>query len=163
MRRISSIVIAAAMTFSSSPLFAARAGGHGDLPTGMISGTTTGSGGQAVHNATVQLRDLTTGQLVGSSTSNGAGQFTFTGLNAGNYAVELVNAAGEIVATSASIVVGEGASVTGFTITAPASMAGEEGAKGTHGKGTAVIVTTIAAASGVAALIAVAHNASPSR
>ena len=163
MRRISSLVLAAAMTFSSSPLFAARAGGRGDLATGSISGTTTGSGGHTVHNATVQLRDLGTGQLVGSTTSNGAGQFTFTGLNAGNYAVELVNAAGEIVATSASIVVGEGASVTGFTIAAPALMAGEVGANGSRRRGTAVIVTTVAAASGVAALIAVAHNASPSR
>ena len=162
MRRIYSIVLAAAMTFSSSPLFAARAGGRGDLPTGSISGTATGSGGQTVHHATVQLRDLGTGQLVGSTTSDGAGQFTFTGLNAGNYAVELVNAAGEIVATSASIVVGEGASVTGFTIAAPV-MSGEAEAKGPRRRSTAVIVTTVAAASGVAALIAVAHNASPSK
>jgi hypothetical protein len=80
-----------------------------------------------VTNTVVQLRNLATGQLAGSTTSNVAGQFSFIGLNPGNYAVEVVNAAGQIVGTSASVAVSSGAAVTGVSVTASAAVAATAG------------------------------------
>ena len=113
-----------------------------------------------------------TGQLAGSTTSNAAGSFTFTGLNPANYVVEVVNQAGTIVGSSSAVAVTAGATVTvTVSTTAAAAIAGAGGAAAAAGGGaataagvsTAVIVTTVAAAAGVAAAIAVAVTGSPSR
>jgi hypothetical protein len=89
-----------------------------------------------MSNTVVQLRNLATGQLAGSTTSNVAGQFSFIGLNPGNYAVEVVNAAGQIVGTSASVAVSAGAAVTGVSVTASPLAAAAAGA-GVAGAGAA--------------------------
>ncbi len=89
--------------YGSSHVLAAAAGQAAAV--GSLSGTASSSTGQVVTNTVVQLRNLATGQLAGSTTSNVAGQFSFIGLNPGNYAVEVVNAAGQIVGTSASVAV----------------------------------------------------------
>ena len=139
-----------------------------------LAGTATSSTGQTVANATVQLRNLATGQLAGTTTSNAAGSFGFAGLQAGNYVVEVVNAAGQIIGTSASISVAAGAVITGVTVTASATaVAGAAGAAGAAaaagatagGISTAVVITSVAVAAGVAGAVAVATNgtASPSR
>jgi hypothetical protein len=168
MRRFISAIVVAAMTLSSSPLFAAARAAQAQ-GAGSISGTATGAGGTPLARTTVQLRNLGTGQLAGTTTSGAAGQFTFTGLPAGNYAVEVVNASGQIIGTSASISVGAGAAVTGVVVTGSAASgagaAGGAAAGGAKGGGvsTAVIITTVAAAAGIAGAVAIAKNGSPSR
>jgi hypothetical protein len=120
-------------------------------------------------NTVVQLRNLATGQLAGSTTSNAAGQFSFIGLNPGNYAVEVVNAAGQIVGTSASVAVSAGAAVTGVSVTASTAVAAAAagagaGAAGTAaGASTATIVGAAAAAAGVAGAAYTNDVASPSQ
>jgi hypothetical protein len=124
----------------------------------------------------VQLRNLATGQLAGTTTSSATGAFSFAGLPAGNFAVEVVNVAGQIIGTSASISVVAGATVTGITVSATAAVVGAAagaaaagaaaaGVGAAAGVSTAVVVTTVAAAAGVAGAVAVAAsgNASPSR
>lgn len=169
MRRITASMLAFAMTLSAAPLFAAPRAAQG---TASIAGTASTSGGQTVPNATVQLRNLATGQLSGSTTSSASGAFSFTGLPAGNFAVEVVNAAGQIIGTSSSITVAAGATITGVTVSTTAALVGAAagagaaaaGAGAAAGISTAVIVTTVAVAGGIAAAVAIVKaNASPSR
>ena len=100
MKRILVVVFAALL--GAPPLFAA---GSQAAATASLSGTASSSTGQTIATATVQLRNLATGQLAGTTTSNAAGSFSFASLQPGNYVVEIVNAAGEIVGTSASVAV----------------------------------------------------------
>ena len=117
MRRIVALALASSLALSSAPLFAAQA-------TASLAGTATSSSGQSVANATVHLRNLANGQIAGTTTSSTTGSFSFAGLQAGNYAVEVVNAAGQIIGTSASIGVAAGATVTGIAVSTSAVLAG---------------------------------------
>jgi hypothetical protein len=121
-------------------------------------------------NTVVQLRNLATGQLAGMTTSNLAGQFSFIGLNPGNYAVEVVNAAGQIVGTSASVAVNAGAAVTGVSVTASVAVSATAGLGATGaaagsagGASTATIIGAAAAAAGVAGAAYTNQTASPSQ
>ena len=91
--------------------------------TASLSGTASSSSGQKLPGTVVQLRSLATGQLAGTTTSGALGQFGFVDLNPGNYAVEVVNAAGQIVGTSASVMVSVGAAVTEVGVTASTALA----------------------------------------
>ena len=138
---------------------AARAGGA--QATGTINGTAHSSTGQTLPNFTVRVRNLKTGEVVGSTTSNTAGSFSFTGLSPADYVVEIVNEAGTIVGTSAAVTVAAGAAVT-VTVSAMAAAAIAGAAAG--GISTALLVTTIAAGAGIAGVVvAVKYKASPSK
>jgi ABC-type transporter Mla maintaining outer membrane lipid asymmetry permease subunit MlaE len=154
------------MLLQAVPVFAAAAPGRAAAGqgTGALNGTARSSQGQALGNYSVRLRNVQTGQLAGSTTSSAAGAFSFTGLNPGSYVVEIVNAAGEIVGTSAAISVAAGATV-GVTVTASAAAALAAGGGAAFFGSTLGIVTLAAAGAGVAAIV-VANNretASPSR
>jgi hypothetical protein len=97
-------------------------------------------------NSTVQLRNLATGQLIGTTTSSSAGAFTFAGLPAGRYAAEVLNATGQIVGTSAALDVAAGAAISGVGVLAGA--AGAAAAETGAGLSAGWIVTITAAAIG---------------
>jgi hypothetical protein len=166
------LVLAGALGAVSSTQLSAAAGQA--AATGSLTGTASSSSGQAMANTVVQLRNLATGQLAGSTTSNAVGQFSFVGLNPGNYAVEVVNAAGQIVGTSASVAVSAGATVTGVGVTASTAVAAAAGAgsgvaagaaagDAAAGTSTAAIVGAAAAAAGVAGAAYTNETASPSQ
>lgn len=115
MRRIIALAMVSAMSLTSTPLFAVPA--TQAQSKGSIFGTVQSSTGQTIANTVVGLRNLQTGQLASTTTSNGAGQFSFVGLNPGTYIVEVINAAGKVAATSAPISVPAGAVVTDVTVT----------------------------------------------
>lgn len=169
--RITSFVLALALSFSASPLFAARAGRVAQGQGATLSGTAQDSAGRTIARATVQLRDLATGQLAGTTQSAANGAFTFTGLPAGNYAVEVVNPDGRIIGSSAAITITAGATITGVAVSATAAVAlgtaagaAAAGAAAAGGLSTAVVVAGVAAAAGVAGAVVAANNdASPSR
>jgi hypothetical protein len=128
-----------------------------------LVGLATSSSGEVLANAVVQLRDLETGTVSGTTTSSSTGSFSFAAVNPGNYAVEILNAAGQVVGTSASISVAAGAAVTGVAVSATAA-AVAAGAASIAGVSTIVAVTTAAAAAGVVGLVNVGQgDASPSR
>lgn len=102
LRRLVLSAVIAALAVPAVPLFAAPAPA-GQGATGTLSGSARTASGEAMPNATVRLRDARTGQLAGSTTTGADGQFTFTALNPGTYVVEVVNAVGEVVGTSAAI------------------------------------------------------------
>jgi hypothetical protein len=172
MRRIIAVTVAFAMLFTALPLFAAaRAGRVAQPPGGTVSGTAQNQTGQAIARTTVQIRDLATGQLVSTTQSAADGAFSFAGLPAGNYAIEVVDAAGNIIGTSASITVAAGATVSSVIVSASAAGllgtaggAAAAGAAAAGGFSTAVVITSIAVAAGVGGAVAIANNnASPSR
>ena len=149
----------------AAPVMAGTRGGGVQAPmaTGAINGTAQSSTGQMLSNFTVHARNLQTGQLAGTTTSNAAGSFSFAGLSPANYIVEVVNPAGVIVGSSASIAVAAGASVS-VTVSATVADTSATGRKAAAGVSTAVVVTAIAAAAGIAGVVvAVKNNASPSR
>ena len=174
MRRLTAAALAFATTFVAAPLCAARTSRGGQAQAAALSGSATSSTGQTLVNVAVQLRDLATGSLVGTTTSTATGSFTFVGLQAGSYAVEVVSAAGTIVGTSASVAVAAGATVTGVTVSASAALLGAAAGAGAAAGGaaagaagaaagvtTAAVVTTVAAAAGIAGAVA-NNNSSPS-
>jgi hypothetical protein len=130
----------------------------------------------------VQLRNLDTGQVVDRTTSNGMGAFSFAKVPPANYAVELVDENRAVVGASPAMTVSSGATTTTSVAATPAAgaaaaggaTAGGAAAGGTAAGGaaaggagiglsTALIVTTVAVAAGVAGVVVVARdNSSPS-
>src|SRR3982074_3205292 len=100
MRSLAVIALVAAMAFSSPMLPAPRVA---QAPASSLARTATTSTGEVLPTVTVQLANLKTGELSASTTSNAAGSFAFAGLAAGQYAIELVAATGQIVGASAAV------------------------------------------------------------
>ena len=163
MRRFLVFVVAISLMTPAPSVFAAAARVAHMQSEGSISGTARTLSGQTMANATVRLRDLSSGRLAGTTMSNGAGQFTFGNLPPGTYAVEVVNAAGDIVGTSAAIPLVAGAQVTGIGVAGSAAAASVAG--GSFFGSTAGIVLIAAAGAAVAGVTVAATNGttSPSR
>jgi len=166
MRRMIAFATVLTLSLAVVPLEAAPRAprAQGQAATGTINGMATGAQGQALPNYIVRARNLANGQIAGSTTSNSAGSFSFAGLAPGNYAIEVVSAAGQIVGTSASVAVAAGATAS-VTVTSSAAAAGAAGVGAASGGiSTALIVIGVAAAAGVVAAVVVASgDASPSR
>jgi hypothetical protein len=154
------IVLIVALSLPLSPLAVM---GVAQTESGSVAGSATSSTGQVLANVTVQLRDLSTGTVSGTTRSSSTGSFSFAAVTPGNYVVEVLNAAGQVVGTSASISVAAGGAVTGVAVSATAETVTAEAA-GTTSIRTIVAVTSAAAAAGVLGIVAVGQgDASPSR
>lgn len=145
---------------------------------GLIAGVTSIDGKPLPYIA-VRLRNLENGQLVGNTTADAAGQFSFSGLNPGNYVVEMVSADGTIIGTSVNIplttgvmattnvAVGVSAAALGATGgVAAGAVAGGATAAGAATAGmsaTLIAVTAVGVTLGTTAIVAVDNDASPSR
>jgi len=88
---------------------------------GAVSGVAQSADKAPLPNFRVHVRNANTGALSGSTMSNQAGQFSFSGLQPGNYVVEIVDAAGKVVGLSPSLSVAAGSTVT---VTVGATAAG---------------------------------------
>lgn len=136
--------------------------------TGSLSGTARDASNQALSGVKVQLRNVDTGALAGNTTSGANGAFSFSGLNAGNYVVEIVDATGKVIGTSASMSVAAGAVISGVTVAASAAgaLAGAAaaGGAGAFFTSTAGILVLVGIGAGVTAgVVAANNNGSPSR
>lgn len=137
--------------------------------TGTVQGTAQGANNQILSGVKVQLRNVDTGQLAGTTTSAANGAFEFTGLNPANYVIEIVDADGKIIGVSASIAVGVGAVISGVLVAASAAgaVAGAAAAGGLAAffTSTGGLLVLAGAAAGVAAgvIAATGGAASPSR
>ena len=156
MRRLVTIALVAAMSLQIAPLFAA-----GGQDAASIAGTVKTSAGRPMADATVRLRNVLTNQIVRTTMSNGAGEFGFVGLNPGTYVVEVLNASGQIIGTSAQVGVAAGAAIGGVLITAAAGTVAAAAAAG--GLSTAVIIGIVGAAAGITGLVVVKNTGSPSQ
>jgi hypothetical protein len=154
------IVLTVVLSLPLSPLAVM---GAARTESGSVAGSATSSTGQVLANATVQLRDLATGTVSGTTTSSSTGRFSFAAVSPGNYVVEVLNAAAQVVGTSASISVGAGDDVSGVAVIATAPAVTAAAASATNLR-TIVAVTSAAAAAGVLGIVAVGQgDASPSR
>jgi carboxypeptidase family protein len=167
MRKTFAVVLVLAVAVAAIPgtLFAAVAGAR--QQSGTLNGVAQAANKTTLPNYTVNVRNASTGQVAGSTTSSATGTFSFAGLAPGTYVVEIVDAAGKIVGLSASVSVAAGAAVT-VTVTASAAgaiAAAAGGGFGLLGLGTAATVAVVGAA-GATAIVAVratSKTASPSK
>jgi hypothetical protein len=145
MNRVLALALVVSMAGTSS-VFAA---GAAQAPANSsMSGSVRNPSGRSIANATVRLRDLQTGQLAGTTTSDAAGQFSFPGLAAGSFTVEIVNASGEIIGSSAPISVEPGQAITGVVVSTTESKK-KGGAFFTSTAGLIAIAASGAAVAGV--------------
>jgi hypothetical protein len=155
--RVLRALIVLAISVVSVDVIAAR---PGQAESASLSGTASDASGRAFSNTGMQLRDVSTGQVAGNTTTSALGQFSFLNLPAGTYLAEVINAAGQIVATSAAVTVSSGWAITDVTVVASA-------AAGTgHGhilSPRAAIIMSAAAAAGVTGVAMAAGTASPSQ
>ena len=167
MKRILALALAAALVALGLPLPVAA----GQQTLGSIAGVARDVGAKPLANSTVRLRNVSTGGLAATTTSNASGAFSFTGLSQGSYVIEVVNAAGQVIATSSAMTLTAGAmTISGIALTASAAAAGAAGAAAAAGgigsffTSTAGIVLLAAAGAGATAGIIVATGqASPTR
>jgi hypothetical protein len=160
--RSSRLAILAVVLVAVSPFLALA------QTTGSLSGTAQGAQNQALSGIKVQLRNVDTGALAGSTTSGANGAFSFTGLNPGNYIIEIVDATGKIIGASASMSVAAGQTISGVTVAAAAAgavaAAAASGGLGAFFTSTAGILVLAGVGIGVGVgLIASGGNGSPSQ
>lgn len=167
MKRFLALTLAVALAFIGVPVpLAAAIGPQGP---GSISGVAKGGDQQPLPNYTVRVRNVGTGQIAGTQTTSATGAFSFTGLNAGTYVVEIVDAAGRVIGVTSSISLTAGTMViSGVALTASglggAALAGAAGGGiGTFFSSTAGILLIVGAGAGITAGVLASRNASPSR
>lgn len=163
MHRVVSVVLilAFAVLVSPAPIVFAQQG------TGNVAGTAADAAKNPLANHTVRLRNLTTGEITSVTQSTANGGFSFAGINPGNYAIEIVNSAGQVIGTSSTIAVAAGTTATvAVTASALSSLAAGAGAGGLAGlfSGTSLVVVTAAGVVAVGiAVAATQDDSSPSR
>src|SRR3954465_4542833 len=79
---------------------------------GSLHGVAQGSDRAPLRNYTVRVRNIADGQIAGTTTTSGAGEFSFAGLQPGSYIVEVVDASGQVVGLSPSLAVTAGEAMT---------------------------------------------------
>src|SRR5262245_66482419 len=141
--------------------------------TGAIAGTARGSNGGPLPNATIRLRNVDTGAIVGTTTTDESGAFAFSGLPAGTCVVEVVDHAGKVLGVGVPLSLVGGAvaatsvvaAASGAMAAAAAAAAASTGGFSIFGLGTAGSVAVLGAASAAAvtAVVTTRPDASPSR
>src|SRR5688572_7205353 len=102
MKKLLASALCVALSMTLAPINLVAAGRVVAQATGAISGIASVDG-KPLANVSVRLRNVDTGQLVGNTTANAQGQFSFAGLGPGNFVVETVAANGTILGTSTVI------------------------------------------------------------
>ena len=156
------VFLLVATLLTPAPAVLAAAPGRAQAQTGTISGTATTQQGQTAASYTIRVRNVQTNDIAGSTTTAANGTYTLS-VPGGQYVVELVDLSGRVVGTTAAVSVAPGATVTA-NVAATSAAAGAAAGAGAGGAFplTGVIVG-LAYAGTVAATVAVAKSASPSR
>ena len=81
---------------------------------GTVTGTVWRSDNTPLPDAPLQLRDVSTGQIVRSTRANELGRFTFPNVSAGNYVVELVDEHRNVLALGERFSIGPTETVSTF-------------------------------------------------
>lgn len=163
MRRFLSTVLVTVMTMAGAPL-GARASQQDSIA---LKGRAFTTRLQAFPDARVQIRDLKTGLLVNSTTTNPTGEFAFENLKPGDYIVELADGSGNVLGMSAPFTLGAAriASVSVVAVAPGAVTTGAGAGFSLFGLGpvSSVAVLGAAGAAAVTAVVATRQDASPSR
>jgi hypothetical protein len=96
LKRVLAVVLSFAILVCANPMvFAAGA-------PGQISGVATLQSGEHLAGQVARLRSLDQDQIAAVTTTGGAGTFSFAGVNAGSYIVEILSE-GSVVGTSTPV------------------------------------------------------------
>jgi hypothetical protein len=139
------------------------------LNNGTISGIARTADGAVLANVTVPCRNIGTGAVAGTTTTNAAGAFTFSNLSAGSYVVELVDnsgktiGAGPTVNLNANQMTVSGVAVTGNTAAYGAAAGAAAGGAAFFKTKVGILVTAAVAGGIAAAVIATRDSSSPSK
>ena len=135
---------------------------------GTMTGVARGNHLQSLASVNVQLRNVDTGAVVGTTMTTEAGTFTFPALPAGKYIAEVVDAAGKVLGVGAPVSLTAGGTATtsvialAFGTTTAASTASGFSFLG-MGPVTTMTILGAAAAASVTGVVATRPDASPSR
>ena len=175
MKKLLASALCLALSMSAAPVNLIAAGRVIAQTNGSISGVASVDG-KPLANVTVRLRNVDTGQLVGNTTANERGQFSFSGLGPGNFVVETVAANGTVLGTSTAIALTATAMVVTNVVvsTSAAAIAAAGGAGAVAGgvaggaavggglSATAITIGAVAAGLGVVGIIVSVDDSSPS-
>ena len=153
MRRFIAVALASLLVFAGTPLTYAAA-----KSTGTITGVARSTAGQPLGGHSVRVRRVRTGDVVATARTTATGSFVVPSLDPGSYVVEILDAAGRIVGTSAIATVVEGG-IASLMVTA----ASRELVGGVSGTVIAVIVAASAAAVTGVVVAVTGDEASPSQ
>ena len=161
MRKIVSVGLIFVMTLAgASSTLVAQSGGT-------MTGVARGNHLQSLAGVNVQLRNVNTGAVVGTTMTTEAGTFTFPALPAGSYIAEVVDAAGKVLGVGAPVSLPAGGTATTSVIALAFGPAGASTASGFSllgmGPVTTMTILGAAAAASVTAVVATRPDASPSR
>jgi len=163
MRKFVSTLLVTAVTVAGAPVGMGAA--HADSV--ILTGTAYTSMLQPFSNVRVQIRDIKSAQVVGSTTTSASGEYSFENLPAGNYIAEIVDGSNNVLGMSAPFTIG---SVPKVTVSVTAAAQGAASAGG--GAGFSVLglgpvsslaVLGAASAAAVTAVVTTRQDASPSR
>jgi hypothetical protein len=137
-------------------------------PGGTVAGVARGNHLQSLTSVRVQLRNIDTGSIVGTTTTIDGGAFSFPGLPPGSYVAEVVDAGGKVLGIGAPVTVQSGATASTSVIAlsiGSGSSAGSSSGFSFLGMGPVTTMTVLgaAAAASVTAVVATRPDASPSR
>jgi hypothetical protein len=138
MKKLIASALVLALAVVAAPINLIAAGRALQGGKGQISGVATLEG-KPIPNVKVQLRNVDSGQLVGNTNANGAGEFSFTGLPEGNYVVETVSSNGIILGRSAVAITAATLVVANLSIGASAAAVAAAGGSAAVLGGTAAI------------------------
>lgn len=160
MRKVFAVVLIATMT-GGVPLAAAAKASARQTVTGGAQGIARDAQRQPLANHTVQVRNVSTGELTGTATTKASGEFIFTGLPEGTYVSELVNPAGQIIGTSAPFTIEGGKTVAVPLVSSAAGSMSSAGSAGfgLFGMNSAATLSVLGgAAVGATALVLTRNN-----
>jgi hypothetical protein len=140
--------------------------------TQVITGHAKDATSKTLAKVTVRVRRVNpppgTSSIAGTATTTEAGAFSIPVADAGNYVVEILDANGNVIGTSAGLTVAAGATVT-VDVTASALLAAASSGTaagagiGGAGFGTTATVAAIASGATIATIAVIKANASASR
>src|SRR5207253_2699937 len=84
----------------------------------------SGSARSAKARTTIRLRNVANNQVVGTTTADASGKFSFAGLEPGNYIVEVVDASGAVIGASTAMALEAGAAISDVAVAGGAAVAG---------------------------------------
>jgi hypothetical protein len=134
-------------------------------PAGGIEGVVKDAAQQSLPGVWVQAR-AASGDLVATARTDSTGSFSLSGLRPGTYTIEVLDAADNIIGTSAAVAIAAGRTATVTVAAAPAGAiaAAAGGGLSLFGLGPIGTVAVLgAAAAGTVAIQATQNDASPSR
>jgi hypothetical protein len=131
-----------------------------------ITGRALNPSQQALANATVRLRSVTTGQLLRVTTSGQGGAYSFPGVAPDTYVIELVDRSGRMLGTTQPFLVEANTAASMSVVATSADALGSAGSAGFSflglGPAMSTVVLGAAGAAAITGVVAMRPEASPS-